>query len=61
MKESQLRSGLDTLANTARELGYTVTTPELFIDPVHGKTSNYGRASAVYFTADQVEANEERG
>jgi len=22
---------------------------------------NYGRASAVYFTADQVEANEERG
>lgn len=24
---------------------------------VDGKTSNYGRASAVYFTADQVEAN----
>lgn len=26
-----------------------------------GKTSNYGRASAVYFTPDQVEPNEKKG
>ena len=25
-----------------------------------GKTSNYGRASAVYFTPEQVERNKER-
>lgn len=41
MNEQQLNDKLNTLANTARELGYTVTTPELFIDPVHGNKLAY--------------------
>jgi hypothetical protein len=41
MNESLLNVKLNELANTARELGYKLETPTLFIDPVHGNALAY--------------------
>lgn len=41
MTEQQLNNELNILVNKAVELGYTVKTPELFIDPVYGNKLAY--------------------
>ena len=37
----EIEKELAKLAQDARELGYKVTTPDLFIDPVHGNKLAY--------------------
>lgn len=41
MNETQLNNELNILTNAARDLGYTIEKPTLFIDPVHGNALAY--------------------
>lgn len=41
MQFNQLVDKLSELAHNARDLGYTVVTPELFVDPVYGNKLAY--------------------
>lgn len=41
MTETQLNNELNILVNAAVSLGYTITKPELFIDPVYGNKLAY--------------------